>query len=206
MSEKSHAISVVNDSGLVLMLIFFTAVLFVINFYVSVVSPARFVSAEVQFTDHSVSGMQLTPASCASSPSYYHSLLSATTDGKGYVIHGQQLEGGVYATYLGAYVCIENTSPAGYSYFVPALTASEYNIFKSVHPVATWTLCASEGATCTPPAPPKTVRYGAGTAFIARKVTSSIVCNIAGFGGDPAPGVTKSCYYGLGNADSLRAY
>jgi hypothetical protein len=56
----------------------------------------------------------------------------------------------------------------------------------------TWTRIASEGASFTVSGT-QTVRYGAGSSWIQRSVTSSGQCTNAFFGSDPAWGVTKSC-------------
>jgi hypothetical protein len=57
----------------------------------------------------------------------------------------------------------------------------------------TWTACASEGGTCTFSGT-RDVRYGAGTTFVSRTLTSSTSCSNAVFG-DPTPGVAKACSY-----------
>jgi hypothetical protein len=134
MTTKSQAISAVGDSSLVLLLLFFTAMLFVLNFAFSTLYTARFVSSEVQFSDFSTSGLELTPASCASSPSYYHTLLTPTTDGRGYITNSVTTDFGRLAPYLGIYICVTNTSNPARSYFVPANTAAEYNAFKANPP------------------------------------------------------------------------
>jgi hypothetical protein len=56
----------------------------------------------------------------------------------------------------------------------------------------TWTRIAGEGASFTVSGT-QTVRYGAGSSWIQRSVTSSGQCTNAFFGSDPAWGVTKSC-------------
>jgi hypothetical protein len=60
-------------------------------------------------------------------------------------------------------------------------------------PATTWTKCADEGATCVVPGTAQ-VRYGAGSSFTTKTVTTSIGCNNTTFG-DPAYGVAKACYY-----------
>lgn len=105
------------------------AVLFLLGF-VQLPERAAFVSSEIAFTDPSVSGLGIMSASCSSSPSYYHSNLSATADGLGYVSSG----GGGGSTERGAYrnsvyICITNTT--GADVFVPANTASEMNTMKT---------------------------------------------------------------------------
>lgn len=57
-----------------------------------------------------------------------------------------------------------------------------------------WTYCARENATCTYYGT-KTVAYGIDTRWKFKTQETSISCNNSTFG-DPAPGPTKSCYYG----------
>jgi hypothetical protein len=56
-----------------------------------------------------------------------------------------------------------------------------------------WIACAGEGGTCTFSGT-REVRYGAGTAFVTKTFTGSVVCLNAGFG-DPAYGQLKTCSY-----------
>ncbi len=58
-----------------------------------------------------------------------------------------------------------------------------------------WVRCAGEGQTCTFGGGTRTVRYGAGSTWIQKAVTTSIACTNAAFGSDPAVGVAKSCQY-----------
>lgn len=69
--------------------------------------------------------------------------------------------------------------------------AKECDIDMNSAPAITWTKCASEGGTCTFSGT-KTVRYGTGTKWTTKTVTSSIACTNAVFG-DPAYGYTKEC-------------
>lgn len=57
--------------------------------------------------------------------------------------------------------------------------------------------CAAEGATCTVPAGQTALlAYGTTVAWKAlSNFSGSTTCNAASFGGDPAPGQTKSCFY-----------
>lgn len=57
--------------------------------------------------------------------------------------------------------------------------------------------CAAEGGTCTVPASMGAiVAYGTTTAWKAlTNITGSVTCNATVFGGDPAPGQTKNCFY-----------
>ncbi|HUO50309.1 MAG TPA: hypothetical protein VMU25_01970 [Candidatus Paceibacterota bacterium] len=96
-------------------------------------------SPEVDFADTSKnSGLEIVPASCASSPSYYHASLQASGDGRGYVLGPGQIEYGAYDSYTGQYVCASNTS--GYNVFIPGNTASEINYFSAYPPpgVTAW--------------------------------------------------------------------
>jgi YVTN family beta-propeller protein len=59
------------------------------------------------------------------------------------------------------------------------------------------TSCASNNGTCTLPSGVlATVYYGASAGYTSRPaVSGSIACSTAAFGGDPAPGSTKTCRY-----------
>ncbi len=91
-----------------------------------------FVSHEVTFTDTSEQGMQIMPASCFSSAAYYHTDLPVVAGGYGYFLGPGFSEAGAWAPYAGMYICMSNTS--GNSYFIPALSAYELNMFKSYKP------------------------------------------------------------------------
>lgn len=56
----------------------------------------------------------------------------------------------------------------------------------------TWQLLVAEGATFTISGT-KTVRYGAGTAYVQRSMTGAGTCDNEFFGRDPATGVPKHC-------------
>lgn len=58
---------------------------------------------------------------------------------------------------------------------------------------AGWTQCAPENSTCSA-GTPRTLVYGARGAFLTRWVTEPVSCTNATFGGDPIPGVRKTCY------------
>jgi hypothetical protein len=55
----------------------------------------------------------------------------------------------------------------------------------------TWTVCASEGGTCSFSGT-RDVRYGSGTVFVTKTFSGSASCANAVFG-DPTPNVAKSC-------------
>ena len=57
---------------------------------------------------------------------------------------------------------------------------------------ATWPSCAQDGGTCAFSGT-QVVKYGAGDKLAYRVATGSIACSSAAFGGDPAPGKTKTC-------------
>lgn len=59
---------------------------------------------------------------------------------------------------------------------------------------STWTTCAQEGGTCSVSGT-RNVRYGAGSTWATRQVTSSIACTNSAFGGDPIRNTAKSCQY-----------
>ncbi len=88
-----------------------------------------FTSQEVHFTDMSQSGMKILPASCASSPVYYHGYLFQTAPNhEGYkTLHNDQEQG---ITKFSIPVCVTNRT--GQTYFVPAMTIDELNAFKNV--------------------------------------------------------------------------
>jgi hypothetical protein len=56
-----------------------------------------------------------------------------------------------------------------------------------------WTTCAGENSVCKVSGT-RQVRYGVGSTFAYKSVTTSVACNNATFG-DPAPGYDKHCDY-----------
>jgi hypothetical protein len=58
---------------------------------------------------------------------------------------------------------------------------------------SSWVFCANENAVCSFSGT-RTVRYGAGTKYVTKTVTSSVNCNNSVFG-DPVVGVAKHCDY-----------
>ena len=88
-------------------------------------------TAETQFVETSAHGMGITPASCASSPVYYHYHLFAGLNGnvRGFVVYPGNLEHGATLSGISTYICISNCSAN--SIFVPANTAAEVNAFKA---------------------------------------------------------------------------
>lgn len=67
----------------------------------------------------------------------------------------------------------------------------------STSPTA-WTVCASEGGTCSVSGTSE-VRYGTATKYVTKTVTGSVACTNAVFG-DPAPNYGKSCSVGVTTA------
>ncbi len=61
-----------------------------------------------------------------------------------------------------------------------------------------YTMCAQEGNNCYVPAQAQ-LAYGSGSTYrtLSASAGSSTLCNATTFGGDPTPGVTKSCFYKL---------
>jgi hypothetical protein len=58
-----------------------------------------------------------------------------------------------------------------------------------------WVNCAPEGGNCKVPSSSR-VKYGSGDKWsYNNNVTDSINCDNTTFGGDPAFGVAKSCWY-----------
>ena len=86
-----------------------------------------FTSHEVRFTDPSENGLAIMPASCASSPAYFHTHLGSTTDPTGYGLLSATGQTEYGATHLGISLCVTNAS--GASYFIPAKTAEEMQAF-----------------------------------------------------------------------------
>ena len=71
---------------------------------------------------------------------------------------------------------------------------STQNPVSSSAAAATWTDCALEGQTCNFTGTQQ-VRYGAGTSFVYKTFTSSVLCGNGAFG-DPAVGIGKTCSVG----------
>ncbi|MBW8844399.1 MAG: hypothetical protein JF607_05435 [Burkholderiales bacterium] len=60
------------------------------------------------------------------------------------------------------------------------------------------TFCVSEGSNCVLPAGATAdVYYGNATFSVKRNLTGTIPCTSSFFGGDPAPGKLKACYYAI---------
>ena len=66
---------------------------------------------------------------------------------------------------------------------------------ESVLPTS-WVFCANENGTCSFSGT-KTVRFGKNGSYYNKEATGSISCGRGAFGGDPAPGVAKSCEYSV---------
>jgi hypothetical protein len=65
----------------------------------------------------------------------------------------------------------------------------------TVLPAAATAACASDYGTCTvPPGSSAVVYYGAKGTYLYKTLSGSLTCSPATFGGDPVPGVLKSCY------------
>ena len=64
--------------------------------------------------------------------------------------------------------------------------------------IGTTTFCASEGATCVlPVGATADVYYGNGQFLVKRDLSGSVPCTSQYFGGDPAPGKVKACFYAI---------
>ena len=57
-----------------------------------------------------------------------------------------------------------------------------------------WTKCSGESGTCSF-AGTRSVAYGVNQSWAYRAATGSIACNPGAFGGDPAYGIVKGCFY-----------
>lgn len=91
---------------------------------------APLTSSEIDFFDASARGLGILPASCASSPMYYHyHAFVAPGNTRAFVSNTGETEYGATLTGAGTYVCITNAT--GLNYFVPANTAAEINAFKA---------------------------------------------------------------------------
>ena len=56
-----------------------------------------------------------------------------------------------------------------------------------------WALCADEGGTCASAGGKAVARYGVAGAHRFKVIDGSTPCNVASFGGDPAPAAAKQC-------------
>ncbi len=135
--QKELSVREIGMFGVVLLAILWGAL--------SINERAVFSSVEVDFIEESSKGLAIVPASCASSPGYFHADLVLTSDQKGYISYSGQSEYGRY-TYRGEYICITNST--GYTYFVPSYTAAELTAFKnraaSIPGLSVW-LSAGDG-------------------------------------------------------------
>lgn len=99
---------------------------------VSVFHRDTFSSTEINFIEKSAHGLGIVPASCASSPSYYHYNLATTSDGHGLKSQpGETADFGYFADYGAGvnYLCVNNSGSN--TYFIPMRTAAEMNSFKA---------------------------------------------------------------------------
>ncbi len=112
--------------------IFIAGSIFLIVGILSLPHRAAISSAEVSFVEVSAGGLGIIPASCASSPTYYHIKLARTSDLHGFISYnGQTQDFGEYLDYGGGvvrYFCVSNSS--GSAIFIPAHTALELDYFK----------------------------------------------------------------------------
>ena len=115
----------------------FLAILFFVIATAPVMRPPE-ASSETNFVERSTGGLSIVPASCASSPQYYHGALPVTGDTLGFVTTSGESEYGAYSSLAGVYVCVTNSS--GAQYFIPANNLSELNSFKAAPPsgVSAW--------------------------------------------------------------------
>lgn len=95
----------------------------------------RYFSPEVNFVERSTGGLNIMPASCASSPINYHSTLALTADGHGYTLPSGTSEGGASLEYLSS-----NTHWLQTTVTPPATWKNV--VFDS----STWTAAVDEGA------------------------------------------------------------
>jgi alpha-L-arabinofuranosidase len=65
----------------------------------------------------------------------------------------------------------------------------------SALPVAATASCAVDNGTCTvPPGSSAVVYYGANNTYVYKTLSGTVSCSTTTFGGDPLPGIVKSCY------------
>lgn len=124
----SH-VSINHSIKLALWFVVLFAAMFFLN-KVSVSANPNIALSEARFIDLSPSGLQIVPASCASSPSLFHLQLPPTFDGKGFYVQPGWSEAGANAANAGMYVCVTNSSSN--TYFIPANSAAELQSFKNV--------------------------------------------------------------------------
>jgi hypothetical protein len=107
-------------------------------------------SVEVNFIEKSAQGLGIVPASCASSPSYYHYNLTLTADNHGVKSQpGETADYGYFANYgetrtdtvcdkngcqqvttpVYRYICVNNSSAN--SFFIPGHTINELESFRA---------------------------------------------------------------------------
>lgn len=105
--------------GRALVVVFFICAL---AFAFSFAAPKKnFVSSEIHFADPTTGGLQIMPASCASAAP------SAAANGYGYWLSPGAVGQSVIRN--GVQFCISNNS--GNTYFIPAASAYEMNLFRS---------------------------------------------------------------------------
>ena len=88
-------------------------------------------SSETNFVEVSAHGLGILPASCASSPQYFHYHLATALGGNnfGFVSRPGETDYGESLSASLQYLCVTNTS--GLQYFIPANTTAEINAFKA---------------------------------------------------------------------------
>lgn len=86
-------------------------------------------SAETNFAETSEHGASIMPASCASSPNYYHYHAYTSADNRGFVAYTGEVEFGASLAGSTSFLCFSNSS--GATYYIPANTIAEVNAFKA---------------------------------------------------------------------------
>ncbi len=112
--------------------------------------------------------------------------ISDKNEGSAAVVGGASASGGWVASQLTASGAKAKSIIQGW----PALSGTT-----TPPPATGWTHCANEQGTCAFSGT-KYVRYGAGSSWIQKTVTTAIGCNNTAFGGDPIQGTAKTCQVG----------
>jgi cold shock CspA family protein len=82
--------------------------------------------------------------------------------------------------------------PSTITALVAFFAAASFASTAAASTTTTWTMCATEGQTCSFTGT-KEVRYGINGTYVYRTVTGGTACTNTAFGGDPVPWVVKRC-------------
>jgi hypothetical protein len=79
--------------------------------------------------------------------------------------------------------------------------AAALALFASAGAAAEWITCAKEGGNCAF-AGRKEVSFGSGNRWFTRNFSDGVKCSTLSFGGDPSPGVVKTCRINAASASA----